>query len=108
MQLSLTGMTLGASKANSHIFSLSSVGSSGKRENRLEEGGVEDIVDSRWLEIATIYQNTNISLRRRALISKIKYGGDSRINKGIIVLAFDDEVSIVPWFLVVFLDRALS
>jgi hypothetical protein len=30
--------------------------------NRLEEGEIEDIVESRWLEIAAIYQNANISL----------------------------------------------
>jgi hypothetical protein len=52
---------------------LSSVGSSGKRVNLLKEGGIEDIVDSRWLEIATIYQNANISLCKRALASKIKW-----------------------------------
>ena len=72
MQLSLTGITLGTSKANSHIFNLSSVGSSGNRVNHLEVRGIEDIVNSRRLEIVTIYQNGNISLCKGSLISKIK------------------------------------
>jgi hypothetical protein len=72
MQLSLTGMTLGASNANFHVFNLSSVGSSGKKVNCLEVRGIEDIVDSWWVEIATIYQNGNISLCKGALISKVK------------------------------------
>jgi hypothetical protein len=39
--------------------------------NCLEEGGIEDIVESLWLDIATICQNANFSLCMRASISKL-------------------------------------
>jgi hypothetical protein len=81
-------MTLGASKANSHIFNLSSVGSSGKIVNRLEERGIVDIVDRWWLEIAKIYQNANISFFKRTLASKIKKRGEVQRKKWMIGTCF--------------------